>query len=524
MARVINKTFNVDFFANVRTTKADGSTLVRTFKVGDVVENLRYIENEELKTISGRVTNIICKDVSKTLVSSNPVDTFSKDVIITRIVIDASKEYESSIINVNAREIVEDEGVTDVVHVDVYPTIAMSLTNTYTDGTSDTDEFTIGQTLRNDIIMNTIRGNGDITGNFVLVTISYIMKNSVLSVKSLILKDELTGKVISVTIDRIISIGEVGETIDWSKPVEVTTDNIADIMAYAVPVAILAPAGDMVLSEAITVPAGKDIVLDLSGGNITSTGTAITNNGKLKITGGKVTGLIAVDNTEGSTLIIEDTEIEGTSQNQTGGAAIANFGDMIVKSGTFVTNYEGSASDAGGNALIRNKTTGNLTIESGSFTSKSLRTYAIISEGNVEIEDVVIDGAHGALAIDAGTGKVTGGSFRSTEYYALYLSNDTAQASFIVEDGTFEGKTISVLVGSDENTGVDSAVQIKGGVFKNTLKNQANVNPGFGIKVSGGEFYEAFPEAYLEDGFVLNQNAETGHYEVIPAPVPNDGE
>ena len=74
-------------------------------------------------------------------------------------------------------------------------------------------------------------------------------------------------------------------------------------------------------SENITIPNGKDIILDLNGYTLSNKGnsTVITNNGKLKITNGTVTSSAKsgmINNNDGATLVITDGSYTATGLRQ----------------------------------------------------------------------------------------------------------------------------------------------------------------------------------------------------------------
>ena len=179
MARVVKNTDAQQIVCEVITTFTNGSKSSRSFKVGDIVEGLRYIENETVKTVTGKVTkiNTFIEKVTKVNLNS-PEDYFSKDVSIKSIIFDASEQYESKLVSVNPREIVEDEGVLDVARVDVvcHPIVTMDIE--YTDGTIANQELEIGDVLTDVVVMSGTPGTEDITGDFRVKAFNYTALNN----------------------------------------------------------------------------------------------------------------------------------------------------------------------------------------------------------------------------------------------------------------------------------------------------------------------------------------------------------
>ena len=290
--------------------------------------------------------------------------------------------------------------------------------------------------------------------------------------------------------------------------------------------------GDRAVPGVVTVVAGQNIVFDLNGHTMETTlkeagrhHYAIDNYGTLTIKDSSAaqTGTIrarGVENLGNGKLTIESGTIVSVDAN--GGACIWNEADVTVKGGTFKTEFVGTSSDKFGPGCLNNS--GTALVTGGTFNNVNRRTYAIISNvGSIEItpaegSEVTVFGAHGGLAVDGGTAVVNGGSYSSSDYYGLYVSNDglgedPMQAAVTVNDGTFDGKSYSVWVGSDYNNPVNSTIAIKGGTFRKDL-NRQSVSRHNALQVSGGTFAKPVDLSYCADGYIPEGNAETGTYGV----------
>lgn len=219
-------------------------------------------------------------------------------------------------------------------------------------------------------------------------------------------------------------------------------------------------------------------------------------------------------------LTIEGGTIVSVDAN--GGACVWNEADVTIAGGTFTTEFVGTPSDSFGPGCLNNS--GTALVTGGTFHNVNRRTYAIISNmGAIEITpaegaEVKVFGAHGGLGVDGGTAVVNGGSYSSSDFYGLYVSNDglgadPMQAAVTVNDGTFDGKSYSVWVGSDYNNPVNSTIAIKGGTFLKALNRQDVSRPN-AIQVSGGTFSTAVPEEFCTAGYASKQNAD-GTYSVV---------
>ena len=297
----------------------------------------------------------------------------------------------------------------------------------------------------------------------------------------------------------------------------------AAVGSEAVTIKLLA---DTQISNMIVVAEGETIVLDLNGCAVTvpaagSDGRslyAINNKGTLTICDnsteqdGSITAR-GIQNIGNGILTINSGTFISCDAN--GGAAVWNEATAYINGGTFKTVFVGSASDNYGPGCLNNS--GTAVITAGTFESVNKRTYAVISTGTITItpaegKEVIVSGAHGGLAVDSGVAVVNGGSFSSTEYYGLYVSNDgqgedPMQAAVTVNGGTFTGANYSVWIGSDYNNPVNSTIAIHNGIFMKPLNAQSNTREG-AVQVYGGTFYQEVPPEYCAEGFVPQKNAD----------------
>lgn len=286
------------------------------------------------------------------------------------------------------------------------------------------------------------------------------------------------------------------------------------------------------LPQTITIAAEKAVTLDLNGkaitvavrsDNATKHYYAIDNYGEFTLIdrSAEQTGSITargIENLGNGKMTVNGGTIIACDSN--GGAAIWNEANLTVNGGTFKTVHVGAPTDGVGVGCLNNNR-GTAMITGGTFEGANRRTYAIISTGNINItpaegKQVLVSGAHGGLAIDSGTAVVNGGSYSSTEYYGLYVSNDGVgtdpmQAAVTVNGGSFTGANYSVWIGSDYNNPVNSTISITGGTFEKPLNAQECTREG-AIVVSGGKF-AADPSAYLAAGY--STIADGDAYKVI---------
>ena len=289
----------------------------------------------------------------------------------------------------------------------------------------------------------------------------------------------------------------------------------------------------------VTIPAGKNIILDLAGhtisGNLITDGNTyakahvILNNGKLTITDSSTKHTGAIVNTyassHGCTRVVEN--IEGATLDITGGTITATSGVALINLGTCSISGDNTVIQAiqqgytGGwnNAVagIENFPEGVLTISGGSISSAS--ESALHAKGG----QVTITGGTftGSAAYGAMNGSpedyvtVFGGSFSSDPTYVLDQSAYVTQNDdgiYVVQKRSVTEVTVSDgdSLLSELNTVTDTSavhITISGNV---TLKTSAELPLGSTITIlSGSSLTIADGVVLTQSGFITNNGTLT---------------
>ena len=259
------------------------------------------------------------------------------------------------------------------------------------------------------------------------------------------------------------------------------------------------------ISGDVTIPADKDIVLNLGGYTLTNkSGHTITNNGTLTIEGtGTVDNVThrkaAIYNNEGGTVVLNGgtyirSQEAGADADNSGGNSyynIVNLGTMTINDGVQVTSgghyssliengfYDGTGKTAdpkltinggqlsGGLNTVKNDDRGVLEIIDGTFTNVS--QAAILNWNEATIEGGTFQANTGAEAViyngqindsmDKGKLTINGGSFIASGSSAVIkeMTGSGAKAIGTVEinDGTFQSDSGEII--SLENANKDKA-------------------------------------------------------------------
>ncbi len=289
---------------------------------------------------------------------------------------------------------------------------------------------------------------------------------------------------------------------------------------------------DIELNSTVQIPENKSITLDLAGKAITVTKNgdtslfAFENKGTLTLTdtvgNGSITARIGVDNY--GTLVMNGGIVVACDQ---GGAAIYNNENcnavFTMNDGTLKTTYVGSYADSTGGACLRNMAGAKALITGGTLDSVSERTYAIISNGELEItpasgKTVTVTAPRG-IAIDNGTAVINGGTFTTYDnpdvyayetYYPLYIGGGE---SVIVNGGTFNAPDQALWhpVWDAENV---TEVVINGGTFNASLMRKDDYYQTSEITINGGTFSEAPIKDFWGEGYSVVENAD-GTFTVV---------
>ena len=123
MARIVNTISTPILTLVIRTMFKDGTFTDELISEGDIVSDLRYVHNGEIKKISGRVSNITYKNaqVKRTYNTFKKLKSYFRfDVTPVSIEIDSSTELHSNVTVIPTRDILEREGVTEVKKLNVF--------------------------------------------------------------------------------------------------------------------------------------------------------------------------------------------------------------------------------------------------------------------------------------------------------------------------------------------------------------------------------------------------------------------
>jgi len=280
---------------------------------------------------------------------------------------------------------------------------------------------------------------------------------------------------------------------------------------------------DIALTAMITIPEGVTATLDLASYDITvaeqSSGRhyyAFDNLGTLTLKASGDGSVTARGIYNRGTMVVESGKY--TAQDTNGGASIWNYADLTIKGGHFYVGHVGDSSDSVAPTTIYNDADATLKIDGGKIESKSKRNYAIISIGSLVINDATVIGTHGAVAVDAGTAEINGGTFNTDNFtdavsggdHALYASG----GSLVVNGGSFDGACYGLAVWGDAN------VTVNAGSFDGDNKSFETNQPedDNSISIVGGNFDDA--GATRVDKFVPSNYDVDGDEVVVDTTVP----
>lgn len=251
---------------------------------------------------------------------------------------------------------------------------------------------------------------------------------------------------------------------------------------------------DIALTEALEIPEGATVAMNLNGKTLTGPGLddegnkvhALTNNGSLELVGGEVkssgaNGGSAIYNAAGASLTLEDVTVVGAPQDANNTTAwpsyaINNYGNLTVNSAD-ITSDHGAISVYGDTVIYD----ANVTLNGRGGSS---HVFYIGGEGT----DLIV---HGGTYTHKG----------NTDGSLAYIMTGTTM--------TVNGGTFTASNGGYGLAAYKGALTVNGGTFANAFQDW-----GGPISIAGGTFATKPADKYIAAGFkAVNVN---GTYHVVP--------
>lgn len=237
------------------------------------------------------------------------------------------------------------------------------------------------------------------------------------------------------------------------------------------------------LREDVTIPAEKNILLDLNGHKLTNVSDhTITNNGTLTIDGtGTVDNLThqkaAIYNNVGGTVVLNGgtytrSKENGSDKVNSGGNSyynIQNHGEMTINGGVIVmqTGNFSSMIASGFYDGTDETTDPKLVINGGTF-SGGMNTIKNDDRGILEIHGGTFTNVRQAALMNWNEATITGGSFEANGAEAViyngYADDDMDCGKLTISGGEFTATGSSPVIQQNGNKGIGT-VQINDGTF-----------------------------------------------------------
>lgn len=281
--------------------------------------------------------------------------------------------------------------------------------------------------------------------------------------------------------------------------------------------------------EAVTIPAGKNIELDLNGNTLTSkeSGTAtVTNYGRLTIQDtaeekGGITrgtqsyytilneGVMALDGihvynenavSESAQASLIDNNVDCAAEDaaqlsirggtyETKGLNVVkndNYGVLVIENGAFTNKYVGEDNSGGASVILA----------AGASTTISGGTFKQMGANNNYVVRINVAGEY------TNSVTISGGEFIGTAedapytYPALYLMNVSGSAGMVsvsISGGVFKGSISERGAVTGEGASAEDALTVTGGLF------EGNISLGSTMQVAlqGGDYAMIPPNQYL---------------------------
>ena len=516
MARMYKSDQVMTLGVKLQTVFEDGSVADHVFKIGDVIENMRYVNNGAIDIISGKLVDVKYTTPSKITWNKNkPSNSIVDDLQLTNLVIDASSQYESKVVTVPLMEVVEWEDETNVARMKFEPSIAYTITMNYSDNTQSTVSVEVGDEFDNVAVFNPNNPSVLIQGSYKVVGFAYKLVNKQIVITGIGFQSKDDDSYLVTDFNYVFKMNEVYRR------------EVSDAASLTEALAELANGDTLVVSKPVSTVGNqikvfeKDVALevnaDVAADSSHSAGLQVAAGGKVELSGtGKFTTNTPYDSTHSTGVIVArdggeivfngsgvDAVIEDDPVNKGQYAIVAlngskvTFNDGEVKAGYY------SISTNGTNVTQMDT----IVINGGKLISVSDYSLYLASLNTTTINDGVIDGGAGAIAINRGKLIINGGTLQS------FGNGDTGTAT----DGT-GGLSNAVLYLNAKYGDVECV--ITGGTFKasgDAVLIASGANHNVSISISGGKFNRPIDESWIASGFKLTDEPDTdGFYEVVP--------
>ena len=503
MARMIKIEKSFILGMKLYTMFEDGNSNIKIFKIGDTVENLRYVENEEIKIVSGKIIDI--KYTMKTKLSWNknkPEDKLAEDLTINSIIIDASSQYSSKVVEVPALEILEFENEANVQRMKFEPFIEYDITLHYSNYVSTHANIMVGDVFDKVRIINANDVGNDITGKFTVIAFGYTNSNGKLNVNTIAFKNMETDQIVVTEFNYIIDLNEV-------YTYNINNDNINTLLANI-------NSGDTVTIDELNsignkVQLDKDVNLILNNEVIAdgSADSGIIISGKVQISGnGKLVNNTPYDSnhSKGVISVINDGEViidgigieaalDDPVNNGQFGIVLYDNSKITINSGNFRTGWycvSGNGSKTSENAET--------IINGGNFVSTSDYVLYHPHKGKLIINNGNFTGAAGCIAANDGYIEINGGNFNVTG------TGNTGEFN----DGT--GNLDNACINLNSKYG-DITARINGGNFVGRNIIVTGTSHNIDLKITGGTFSEIIKSEWMDPEYMCIE-VEFGKYTV----------
>lgn len=501
---------------DITTVFEDSSENVRTYMVGDMVEDLHYINGDEIGVVTGRLKAIVYEAADEIEFNpENPEDTLNHDMRLKRLVIDTSEKYNASSVSVPLIEVVEFEGETNVKRMKFAPHLIVNMTFKYSNYITSEASIEVNDVFDHVRIFNKEDIRNDITGKFEVAAFAYNKVNEGLDFTGFAFHNVDTGEFIITEYKDILELNEVYTyTVEDLEILQTALSELKDGDNLVVSKSVDTSNGNKIAitQKDISIKFDEDIICD--GGSTSGlrvTGTAVLS-GK-----GKVVTTTPYDSSHGSGVIAVNNDGELTIND--GGISAVIEDDPVNKGQFGVCVYENAKLTindgeytAGWYCVTGNGSTTSAdavtVINGGKFTS--VADYAIYHPhpGTLIINDGDISGAAGAIAANNGKIIINGGKF------SVLGGGDTGNWG----DGTSGLSDVALNLNARYG---DIECLITGGTFYATAAGTIMIQTGSAhnvvLKITGGKFTSKPNDEWIGENFMCTAEPdEDGFYQVVP--------
>lgn len=402
MARILKTSIKTSIGARLTNYLESGSPVSVELYPDDTVTDLSYIEKEEVKKVTGRLSSVTTVFMNDSATRQPTYSFLNTDAKVASLTIDLSEPNKSHLVTVKLADMLAIGDATNVKVVKANAIIKSTVEVTLTDGTTSSMEFKEGSKMLDCIVLE---DGEELKGNFTVKSFLYRANGQgEAEVIGVVLGDD-NNKLFKARFTDFVTMGKgvvVANVTDVSKAIEEVASS-ADKGGISLPSGKVEEA--LTLKDKITIIGNKSEEVASSGSRATNTiaadetvisnALAVSDNAVVELNGVAVTDKALINLGQADKLVMRNTKVVGLTSDNARAMGITGVWDTRENSKGTKLDIEGcyfGDNEANGKSSIYNFMELNTLVGDGSVIKNNYFTENAQSHNTINFYNVA-DGA-----------------------------------------------------------------------------------------------------------------------------------